>query len=288
VQPTTSALERTLQAASLWTLWFMCFVSLLLSCACGRGGQMPGHRVQLGQSGEKGVERVGDELLGRPVRDRAGQAQAKVPIRLEAKRERRLALGAGRLARTQRQRHHLRLTRHDLLDRSRHGLLHQSRHDFHNGFGHGLHDRFGYRFHDRFVRGLGEARLDHALLFHHRRRHRLDFGERHAAARGGRQCGDRTRHMFGTIVEIWNGGDRWSRAPAHVVPAQILETHALPPALRAHRRLGRSLAGEQGGGERREAFEFSHLCSPPLLADHAAAEAACGSGCGSGLGRARG
>src|SRR3954471_8976919 len=98
------------------TLLFI--VPSLLSLAAGRDAL--GERLHFRSSGKVFVERLGHELLsGTPVQG-AGEAQFEVPVRIEAKGERRLGL-AGHGARP-RQRHHFGLRRGRLRRRLGRGL----------------------------------------------------------------------------------------------------------------------------------------------------------------------
>ena len=53
-----------------------------------------GHDLELGHICEQPVESIGDNLLCRAAVDRAGETQFQVTFRVEAERERGLALGA--------------------------------------------------------------------------------------------------------------------------------------------------------------------------------------------------
>src|SRR4051794_32340426 len=65
-------------------------LDILLPLAFG----LDGHGVEFGHGLEQLVERVGDDLLGRPAAHRAGEAQLEVAVRIEAKRKGSLALAS--------------------------------------------------------------------------------------------------------------------------------------------------------------------------------------------------
>ena len=117
---------------------------------------------------------------------------------------------------------------------------------------------------------VGEALGDFGLLVMNRRTDR-----RQAGRMGARMLDDVLAECIMIVVARRFG--RLGRLEAHVVPAEILEAVAdLAEALRAHGRTSGALAGEQTGGKRGERFGFGGHRYAPLLADDAAAEAADG------------
>src|SRR3954462_13041439 len=66
--------------------------SLLSAALAGFGRDALGERLPFRPGGEIFVERLGDEVLGGPPVQRAGEAQFEVPVRVEPKRERGLGL----------------------------------------------------------------------------------------------------------------------------------------------------------------------------------------------------
>ena len=221
--------------------------------------------IEFGHGAEQRVERIGHQLLRRAAADGAGETKLEMALRVEAQRERRLALAARSRAR----RGATRRDRSGSDGRRQLGSRSNGRFDRLAGSAWffsfrlvqlgGLVDILAFFGLAVLIVGA-EAVGDFGLLVVDRRL-RPGSAPRSDCAAAARRALRRTRHDPHRAPARSAG---FGRLEAHVVPAEILETGAaLAEALGPHRRAGRALAGQQARRERRESFGFAlHLRAP--------------------------